>query len=65
MVEWSYLDGSGQELGRSRTFEDVEAAEGWMSASWADLAEMGVEEVELRDPAAGARLYRMGLGAAS
>lgn len=58
---WAYLDGEGQELGRSQVFADLTTAEDWIRTSWPDLAENGVEEVVLNDEANGVRLYRMGL----
>jgi hypothetical protein len=62
MFGWTYLDGSGEEVGVSRRFPDAAAAEDWIGASWQDLLENGVEEVELHDEARGRRIYRMGLG---
>jgi hypothetical protein len=59
---WSYLDGSGEELGSSQRFPDPEAAEAWIGTSWQDLLENGIEEVVLIDHARERRLYRMGLG---
>lgn len=63
MLAWTFLDGSGQELGHSPSFEDAESAEAWIGASWQDLLENGVEEVVLYDRSRQRRLYRMGLGA--
>jgi hypothetical protein len=62
MFAWTYLDASGQEVGRSSHFPDPEAAEDWLGTSWRDLFENGVEEVVLYDRGRGRRLYRMGLG---
>jgi hypothetical protein len=62
MFDWAYLDATGTELGRSERFEDPDAAEEWLSASWRDLAEMGVEEVALFDHGRDRHVYRMGLG---
>jgi hypothetical protein len=62
MYAWTYLDASGQELGRSQHFPDEESAEEWMSSAWRDLYENGVEEVALHDHLRGRRMYRMGLG---
>jgi hypothetical protein len=59
---WTYLDATGEELGTSHAFADAESAEEWMSGSWPDLLERGVQEVALHDHAHGRRLYRMGLG---
>lgn len=63
MFGWTYLDGAGEELGRSQVFADADAAEEWMGASWKDLLDQGVEEVALHDHARGRRVYRMGLAA--
>ena len=63
MFAWTYLDQSGQEVGRSAHFPDPEAAEDWIGTSWQDLFESGVEEVVLYDHTRGRRVYRMGLGA--
>ena len=61
MFAWTYLDQSGQEVGRSPHFDDAEAAEDWIGATWPDLLENGVEEVVLFDQARGRKVYRMGL----
>jgi hypothetical protein len=63
MYAWSYFDGTGQEVGRSRSFSDADQAEEWMGDCWRDLFENGVEEVALHDRVRDRRLYRMGLGA--
>ena len=63
MFAWTYVDGTGEEVGCSPRFPDAEAAEDWISSSWRDLVENGVEEVVLYDQQRGRRLYRMGLGA--
>jgi hypothetical protein len=63
MFGWTYLDGAGEELGRSQTFADADSAEEWLGSSWKDLLDQGVEEVALHDHARGRRVYRMGLGA--
>ncbi len=63
MFSWSYLDASGEEVGRSHGFPDADAAEEWLGSSWPDLAENGVEEVVLFDRAQDRQMYRMGLGA--
>jgi hypothetical protein len=60
---WTYVDGNGEEVGRSHRFEECEAAEAWMGESWRDLLENGVEEVVLIDHARDRKLYRMGLAA--
>jgi hypothetical protein len=62
MFAWTYLDQTGQEVGRSHRFPDAEAAEDWIGGSWPDLLENGVEEVVLFDQDRGRRVYRMGLG---
>ena len=63
MFGWTYLDQTGQEVGRSPHFTDAEAAEDWIGVSWRDLAENGVEEVVLFDHVRGRKVYRMGLSA--
>ncbi len=63
MFAWSYLDGSGEEIGSSHHFADADTAEEWMSACWSDLAANGVEEVVLYDHAHDRSMYRMGIGA--
>jgi hypothetical protein len=63
MYAWTYLDASGEEVGRSQDFADAESAEDWIGGSWPDLRENGVEEVVLFDHARRQRLYRMGLDA--
>ena len=63
MFGWTYLDQSGEELGRSPKFGEVEAAEEWIGSSWRDLLENGIDEVALVDDVRGRTLYRMGLGA--
>lgn len=61
MFAWTYLDGSGEEIGRSESFPDQEAAEDWIGRTWQDLLERGVEEVALVDHGRARQLYRMGL----
>ena len=63
MFEWTYLDGAGDEVGRSQAFEHAEQAEEWIGASWPDLLERGIEAVILRDGERDRDVYRMGLGA--
>jgi hypothetical protein len=63
VYDWTYLDGTGNEVGRSERFDDPQAAEDWMGAAWQDLAERGVEHVELIDRVRERRVYRMGLEA--
>jgi hypothetical protein len=63
MFAWTYLDRSGEEVGRSPRFADADEAEDWIGSSWPDLLENGVEAVVLYDDAARKTLYRMGLGA--
>ena len=58
---WAFLGEDGEEVGRSGSFPDREAAEDWMGESWQDLLERGVEEVALQDEDRGNRVYRMGL----
>ena len=62
MFAWTYLDGSGEEVGRSPAFEEAEQAEEWIGSSWPDLLERGVEAVVLRDGDLARNLYRMALG---
>ena len=70
MLDWTYLDRSGEEIGRSPRFADVEQAEDWIGASWPELLESGVEAVVLFDhgtgqgtgQGTGRKLYRMALG---
>lgn len=62
MFDWAYLDSVGEEIGRSDRFDDPDSAEEWISVSWRDLADIGVEEVALFDHARGCCVYRMGLG---
>ena len=63
MFAWTYLDASGEEVGRSAIFDDTQQAEEWMGSCWSDLLERGVEAVVLFDHERGRHLYRMGLGA--
>ena len=63
MYDWTYLDDTGNEVGRSERFDDAAAAEDWMGASWRDLAERGIDQVELIDRTRERRVYRMGLEA--
>jgi hypothetical protein len=63
VYDWTYLDDVGNEVGRSERFADPEAAEHWMGEAWPDLAERGVEQVELVDRSRDRRVYRMGLDA--
>ena len=62
MFAWTYLDGSGEEIGRSPRFADTDAAEDWIGSSWPELLENGVLAVILRDDDLGRDVYRMGLG---
>jgi hypothetical protein len=62
MFAWTFLDRSGEEVGRSPAFEEAELAEEWIGSSWPDLLERGVEAVILRDEDLGRDLYRMALG---
>ena len=63
MFAWTYLDGSGEEVGRSPRFADTDAAEDWIGSSWPLLLENGVLAVILVDEQGDEQLYRMGLGA--
>ena len=63
MFAWTYLDGSGEEIGRSPRFADTYAAEDWIGSSWPQLLESGILAVILVDEEGGTQLYRMGLGA--
>jgi hypothetical protein len=58
---WRYVDVAGDELGESQPFEEREAAETWLSESWSDLLQRGIEEVVLEDRDRSRTLYRMGL----
>jgi hypothetical protein len=59
---WLFLDGSGQEAGRSGSFPDRESAEEWMGTAWQDLLSRGYREAALVDLDRNRRLYEMGLG---
>jgi len=63
MFAWTYLDGSGEEVGRSPRFAAADEAEDWIGSSWPELLENGVLAVVLVDQDGGKQLYRMGLGA--
>jgi hypothetical protein len=63
MFAWTYLDGSGEEMGSSPRFPDAEEAEEWIGSSWPELLERGIESVVLVDQESRTKLYRMGLGA--
>ena len=63
MFAWTYLDGSGEEVGRSPRFADTGAAEDWIASSWPQLLENGVLAVILVDEEGGKPMYRMGLDA--
>jgi hypothetical protein len=63
MFAWTYLDGSGEEVGRSPRFADTDAAEDWIGSSWPQLLENGVLAVILVDEHDRKQLYRMALGA--
>ena len=63
MFAWTYLDQSGEEVGRSPRFADTDQAEDWIGTCWPDLFENGVEAVVLYDHERERQLYRMGLGA--
>jgi hypothetical protein len=61
MFEWVYLDGDGDELGRSHRFADQAGAEAWMAEAWSGLGERGVEGVALIAADSGRSVYRMSL----
>jgi len=61
MIRWRYLDASGTSTGSSDEFHDSDEAESWLSASWAELRERGIQSVELIDDNDGSVLYRMEL----
>lgn len=63
MYVWTYLDGAGEEIGRSSRFAAADEAEDWIGSSWPELLENGVLAVILVDQEGGKQLYRMGLGA--
>jgi hypothetical protein len=63
-MAWRYLAADGSERGRSEGFPDRQAAEDWLAAEWAGLAERGIEEVELVEQPSSETLYRMSLGPA-
>jgi hypothetical protein len=63
MFAWTYLDGSGEEVGRSPRFADTDAAEYWIGSSWPQLLENGVLAVILVDEEDRKQVYRMALGA--
>jgi hypothetical protein len=63
MYIWTYLDGAGEEIGRSPRFAVADEAEDWIGSSWPELLENGVLAVILVDQEGGKQLYRMGLGA--
>ena len=62
MYVWTYLDGAGEEIGRSPRFAAADEAEDWIGSSWPELLENGVLAVILVDQEGGKQLYRMGLG---
>jgi hypothetical protein len=61
MIRWRYLDASGAPTGASDEFHDSDGAESWLTASWAELRERGIQSVELIDDNDGSVLYRMEL----
>jgi hypothetical protein len=63
MYVWTYLDGAGEEIGRSPRFATADEAEDWIGSSWPELLENGVLAVVLVDQEGRKQLYRMGLGA--
>jgi hypothetical protein len=58
-VRWRYLGASAAEAGWSGEFAAREDAETWLSERWAELADEGVEAVELVDD--GREVFRMSL----
>jgi hypothetical protein len=58
-ARWRYLDAAGLEAGRSDEFTDREAADAWLTERWAELAEAGVDAVELVEE--GNATFRMSL----
>ena len=63
MYVWTYLDGAGDEIGRSPRFPAADEAEDGIASSCPELLENGVLAVVLVDQDGDKRLYRMGLGA--
>ncbi|TMK81705.1 MAG: hypothetical protein E6G47_02690 [Actinobacteria bacterium] len=61
MIRWRYLDATGAQTGASDEFHDSDEAESWLTASWAELRERGIQSVELVDDNDGSVLYRMEL----
>jgi hypothetical protein len=61
MIRWRYLDATGAKTGASDEFHDSDEAESWLTASWAELRERGIQSVELVDDNDGSVLYRMEL----
>jgi hypothetical protein len=62
MFDWTFLDETGQEIGRSPRFPEPDVAEEWIGGCWTDLVENGIEAVVLTDHGRGRQVYRMGLG---
>jgi hypothetical protein len=58
-VRWRYLDASANETGWSEEFAAQGDAEAWLSERWAELADSGVDAVELVDD--GREVFRMSL----
>lgn len=58
-VRWHYLEASGVEAGWSEEFAVREDAEAWLTERWAELADSGVDAVELVDDGRG--VFRMSL----
>ena len=61
MVSWTHLDGDGNEVGASPGFGSQQEAEAWLADHWAELADGGVQAVELVDHQTGMVAYRMSL----
>ena len=56
---WILLDDNGREVRATEAFDSQQAAEEWLGANWASLAEEGAESVSLRQN--DEETYRMSL----
>ena len=63
MYVWAYLDGAGEEIGRSPRFAAADEAEDWIGSSWPELLENGVLAVVLVGQDDGGAVDRVGRGA--
>jgi hypothetical protein len=61
LLSWTFRDASGAVTGSSPDFADQDAAESWLSASWPELLERGIDEVALVERGSDHELYRMSL----